>query len=191
MNRSGIIAINLREGDELMSMVLTSGENDLLLATANGMAIRFNEQDVRVMGRSASGVRGINLEEGDHVIGLILADDSCDLLTVTEFGYGKRTAMTEYLVQSDDGSTRVQSRGGKGRRDIRVSERNGRSVAILAVREVDSVLLVTEWAMMVRIAAASISRIGRNTQGVRVTNLKEGDRLIAVAKVVESDNDEG
>ncbi len=191
VNRSGIIAINLREGDELMSMVLTSGENDLLLATANGMAIRFNEQDVRVMGRSASGVRGINLEEGDHVIGLILADDSCDLLTVTEFGYGKRTAMTEYLVQSDDGSTRVQSRGGKGRRDIRVSERNGRSVAILAVREVDSVLLVTEWAMMVRIAAASISRIGRNTQGVRVTNLKEGDRLIAVAKVVESDNDEG
>lgn len=189
VNRSGIIAINLREGDELMSMVLTSGENDLLLATANGMAIRFNEQDVRVMGRSASGVRGINLEEGDHVIGLILADDSCDLLTVTEFGYGKRTAMAEYLVQSEDGSTRVQSRGGKGRRDIRVSERNGRSVAILAVREEDSVLLVTEWAMMVRIAAASISRIGRNTQGVRVTNLKEGDRLIAVAKVVESDND--
>jgi len=189
VNRNGIIAINLREGDELMSMVLTSGENDLLLATANGMAIRFNEQDVRVMGRSASGVRGINLELGDHVIGLIIADDSCDLLTVTEFGYGKRTAMTEYLVQSDDGSTRVQSRGGKGRRDIRVSKRNGRSVAILAVREVDSVLLVTECAMMVRIAAASIGRIGRNTQGVRVTNLKDGDRLIAVAKVVDSDNE--
>ncbi len=189
VNRSGIIAINLREGDELMGMVLTSGEDDLLLATASGMAIRFNEQDVRVMGRTASGVRGINLEDGDHVVGLIIADDSCDLLTVTEFGYGKRTAMTEYLVQSDDGSTRVQSRGGKGRRDIRVSERNGRSVAILAVREEDSVLLVTEWAMMVRISAASISRIGRNTQGVRVTNLKEGDRLIAVAKVVESDSD--
>ncbi len=189
VNRSGIIAINLREGDELMSMVLTSGDDHLLLATANGMAIRFSEQDVRVMGRTASGVRGINLDEGDHVVGLIIADDSCDLLTVTEFGYGKRTAMTEYLVQSDDGSTRVQSRGGKGRRDIRVSERNGRSVAILAVREEDSVLLVTEWAMMVRISAASISRIGRNTQGVRVSNLKEGDRLIAVAKVVESDSD--
>ncbi|MCC6909066.1 MAG: DNA gyrase subunit A [Phycisphaerales bacterium] len=190
VNRSGIIAIGLREGDELMSMVLTSGENDLLLATANGMAIRFSEQDVRVMGRTAAGVRGINLEEGDHVIGLIIADDSCDLLTVTEFGYGKRTAMAEYLVQSDDGTTRVQSRGGKGRRDIRVSQRNGRSVAILAVREEDSVLLVTEWAMVVRIAARSISRIGRNTQGVRVTNLKEGDRLIAVAKVVESDSED-
>jgi len=187
VNRSGIIAINLREGDELMSMVLTSGSHDLMLATAQGMAIRFNEQDVRVMGRSASGVRGISLEEGDHVIGLIIADDSCDLLTMTEYGYGKRTAMSEYLVQADDGSTRVQSRGGKGRRDIRASERNGRAVAILAVREEDGVLLITEGAMVVRIAAASISRIGRNTQGVRLTNLKEGDRLIAVAKVVESD----
>ncbi|MCL4196315.1 MAG: DNA gyrase subunit A [Phycisphaerales bacterium] len=187
VNRSGIIAISLREGDELMSMVLTSGRDDLMLATANGMAIRFNESDVRVMGRTASGVRGISLEEGDHVIGLIIADDSCDLLTATEFGYGKRTAMTEYKVQSEDGSTRVQSRGGKGRRDIRASERNGRAVAILAVREEDSVLLVSEGAMVVRLAAASISRIGRNTQGVRLTNLKEGDRLIAVAKVVESD----
>lgn len=187
VNRSGIIAISLREGDELMSMVLTSGRDDLMLATANGMAIRFNESDVRVMGRTAAGVRGISLEEGDHVIGLIIADDSCDLLTATEFGYGKRTAMTEYKVQSEDGSTRVQSRGGKGRRDIRASERNGRAVAILAVREEDSVLLVSEGAMVVRLAAASISRIGRNTQGVRLTNLKEGDRLIAVAKVVESD----
>ncbi len=187
VNRSGIIAISLREGDELMSMVLTSGRDDLMLATANGMAIRFNESDVRVMGRAAAGVRGISLEEGDHVIGLIIADDSCDLLTATEFGYGKRTAMTEYKVQSEDGSTRVQSRGGKGRRDIRASERNGRAVAILAVREEDSVLLVSEGAMVVRLAAASISRIGRNTQGVRLTNLKEGDRLIAVAKVVESD----
>jgi len=187
VNRSGIIAISLREGDELMSMVLTSGRDDLMLASANGMAIRFNESDVRVMGRTASGVRGISLEEGDHVIGLIIADDSCDLLTATEFGYGKRTAMTEYKVQSEDGSTRVQSRGGKGRRDIRASERNGRAVAILAVREEDSVLLVSEGAMVVRLAAASISRIGRNTQGVRLTNLKEGDRLIAVAKVVESD----
>ncbi len=187
VHRSGIIAINLRDGDELMSMVLTSGKDDLLLATADGMAIRFNEQDVRVMGRSASGVRGISLEEGDHVIGLIIADDSCDLLTVTEFGYGKRTAMSEYLVQADDGSTRVQSRGGKGRRDIRASERNGRAVAILAVREEEGVLLVTEGGMVVRIAAASISRIGRNTQGVRLTNLKEGDRLVAVARVVESD----
>ncbi len=188
VNRSGIIAINLREGDELMSMVLTSGRDDLLLATAGGMAIRFNESDVRVMGRGAAGVRGISLEEGDHVIGLIIADDSCDLLTATEFGYGKRTSMKEYLVQSEDGSTRVQSRGGKGRRDIRTSERNGRAVAILAVHEEDSVLLVTEGAMVVRLAASSIGRIGRNTQGVRLTNLKEGDRLIAVAKVVESDD---
>ena len=188
VHRSGINAIGLREGDHLVDMVLTGGSDDLLIATAEGMAIRFNEQDVRVMGRNAAGVRGINLAEGDQVIGMVRADDESDLLTVTENGYGKRTAMTEYKVQSDDGTSRTQSRGGKGRIDIRTTERNGKAVAILAVKDEDSLFVVTQGGMMVRIRADSVSRIGRNTQGVKVAGLNEGDRLVSVARVVESEN---
>jgi len=154
------------------------------------MAIRFNENQARVMGRTAAGVKGIDLRTDDAVIGLIRADDDADLLTVTENGYGKRTALREYLVQSEDGSTRAQSRGGKGRRDIQVNERNGRAIAIRAVHESDGIMFIGAKGMMVRVAVSSISRIGRNTQGVRVVNLKEGDTLIAAARVVENDDEQ-
>ncbi len=187
VHRSGINAINLREGDRLVDVIQTTGGQDLLLATAEGMAIRFDEQDVRVMGRNAGGVKGITLGEGDEVVGLVLAADDKDLLTVCENGYGKRTAMTEYKVQSDDGSSRTQSRGGKGRIDIRTTERNGRVVSVVAVSEEDGLILITQGGMIVRIRAASVSRIGRATQGVRVASLNEGDRLISVARVVESE----
>jgi DNA gyrase subunit A len=189
VHRAGIIAINLNEGDRLIDVVQTSGENHVLLATATGMAIRFDESDARVMGRAAAGVKGIELRSGDEVVGLIRVEDDGDLLTVTENGYGKRTALDEYLVQHEGGS-RPQNRGGKGRLDIRTTERNGRVVSVLGVRDHDGLMFVSERGMIVRVAANSVSRIGRNTQGVRVVSLREGDRLISAARFVENGDDE-
>ncbi len=191
VHRSGIIAINLNEGDRLIDVVHTSGEDHVLLATATGQAIRFEENDARVMGRNAAGVKGIDLRPGDEVVGLIRVDDNSDLLTATANGYGKRTALSDYLVHSDDGSTRPQSRGGKGRIDIRTTTRNGPVVGICCVRATDSIVFVSQKGMIVRVAAEDISRIGRNTQGVRLVNLKDGDRLIAAAPMVETDDPTG
>ncbi|HRQ74825.1 MAG TPA: DNA gyrase subunit A [Phycisphaerales bacterium] len=192
IHRTGIIAVNLNEGDDLIDVVYTTGEDHVLLETAGGMSIRFDENDARVMGRNAAGVKGIELADDDHVVGLIRVADGADLLTVTENGYGKRTSLSEYLVQMEDGSTRAQSRGGKGRRDIRTTARNGRVVAIKCIEETDSLMFISAGGMIVRVAADSISRIGRNTQGVRLVNLKSDDRLIAAARVMESasDNDD-
>jgi len=187
VHRTGIIAINLNEGDRLIDVILTRGDDHILLATRSGMSIRFSEHDVRVMGRNAAGVKGIDLRGDDLVVGLIRVDTNSDLLTVTENGFGKRTALTEYLIQSDEGS-RPQSRGGKGRIDIQTTERNGLVAGIRCVDETDGIVLISEAGMLVRMAASSISRIGRNTQGVRVINLREGDRLIAAARVIDSDN---
>lgn len=187
VHRAGIIAINLNEGDRLVDVVHTSGEDHVLLATSGGFAIRFDENDARVMGRNAAGVRGIDLRGDDHVVGLVRCHKACDLLTVTENGYGKRTNLSEYLVQSENGAARAQSRGGKGRIDIRTSARNGPVVSVRCVDDADGLMFISEQGMMVRIPASSISRIGRATQGVRVVNLKQGDRLVAVARVVESD----
>jgi len=187
VHRGGIIAINLNEGDRLVDVVQTSGDDHVLLATAKGMAIRFNEDDVRLMGRNAAGVKGIDLKDDDRVVGLIRCVSDSDLLTVTENGYGKRTPLAEYLVHSEDGD-RPQSRGGKGRIDIRTTKRNGRVVSIRCVQDGDSLMFITEGGMMVRIPAASISQIGRNTQGVRLVNVKEGDKVVATARVMEDEN---
>ncbi|MBX3355358.1 MAG: DNA gyrase subunit A [Phycisphaeraceae bacterium] len=188
VNRSGIIAVNLNDGDRLVEVLLTSGRDHVLLATASGMAIRFDENDARVMGRAAAGVKGVELEEGDEVVGAVRCDDASDLLTVTQHGYGKRTPLLEYLVHSEDGSTRAQSRGGKGRIDIKTTERNGRVVAIHSVRPSDDLMFISRGGMIVRVSAGEISQIGRNTQGVRVIKLRDDDALIAAAKVVaESD----
>ncbi len=136
VNKSGIIALNLKEGDRLIGVTWSSGEDHLLLGTTKGMAIRFKEDDARVMGRSAAGVKGISLGKDDSVVGLVrcVEGDEHELLTVTENGYGKRTAIDEYLVHSEDGSVRAQGRGGKGRRDIAVTKRNGNVVCLLAVK---------------------------------------------------------
>ncbi|MEQ8850819.1 MAG: DNA gyrase subunit A [Phycisphaerales bacterium] len=207
VNRSGLIAIDLNDGDELIRVVHTSGSDHLLLATAGGMAIRFKESDARAMGRNAAGVKGIDLADDDHVVGLVRIDmededdpASCiepeyDLLTVTENGYGKRTDLNEYFVQTegDDGTAayRIQSRGGKGRIDIRTTERNGRVVAVRAVRDGQGVVFITRDGLLTRIAADSISSIGRATQGVRVINLRDGDKLIGVAVTpIEQDDEE-
>jgi len=185
VNRGGIIAIGLQEDDRLIDVVLTSGSDQVLLASATGMAIRFDENDARVMGRSAAGVRGMDLREGDELVGLVRCDEGGDLLTVTAHGYGKRTALGEYLVRSEDGTERPQSRAGKGRIDIRTTTRNGRVVAVRCVRDGDGVLLMSEGGMVVRITAASISRIGRATQGVRLVRVREGDRLIGSATIAK------
>jgi DNA gyrase subunit A len=183
VNRGGIRAIRLNEGDTLVDVIKTDGKSHVLLATIKGMSIRFDENDARLMGRTAAGVRGIKLAPSDKVVGAVLAEDNADLMTMTENGYGKRTPMLEYLVQSFDGSTRAQSRGGKGRRDIQTGARNGLVADIRAVRDGDSLMFITADGMLVRIAASDIRTIGRNTKGVRVVNLKDGDRLIAAAKV--------
>jgi len=207
VNRSGIIALDLREGDRLIGVVWTTGHDHLLLGTAGGMAIRFKEEDARAMGRDASGVKGIELTDDDRVVGMVKIamrsserdDDQqepeLDLLTVTENGYGKRTPLIEYLVasESEGGATtyRAQSRGGKGRIDIRTSERNGRVVTVMAAHESEGVVLTTQQGLLVRVPAGQISRIGRATQGVRVVNLKEGDRLIAAATVPAEESESG
>jgi len=183
VNRAGIHAIKLNEGDALVDVIKTDGNCHVLMGTTQGMSIRFDENDARLMGRTAAGVKGINLASGDSVVGAVLAEDDADLMTMTENGYGKRTPMLEYLVHSEDGSTRAQSRGGKGRRDIKTGDRNGLVSDIRAVRDNDSLMFITANGMLVRISANDIRTIGRNTKGVRVVNLKDGDRLIAAAKV--------
>jgi DNA gyrase subunit A len=187
VNRAGIIAVNLRDGDSLIGVTWTSGGDHLLLGTAAGVAIRFHEDDARAMGRAASGVKGIDLAEGDTVVGLIrvLADDQHALLTVTANGYGKRTALAEYLVHAEDGSTRVQGRGVKGRRDIEVTEKNGPVVGLLAIEPEDGLMLISTGGKIVRIKAESVRQTGRGSQGVKVIDLVEGDRLAGVARVTD------
>jgi DNA gyrase subunit A len=183
VNRGGIHAIKLNEGDTLVDVIKTDGQSHILLGTSTGMSIRFVETDARLMGRTAAGVKGINLSAGDKVVGAVLAEDDADLMTMTENGFGKRTPMLDYLVHSEDGSTRAQSRGGKGRRDIQTGDRNGFVADIRSVRDNDSLMFITANGMLVRISASDIRTIGRNTKGVRVVNLKDDDRLIAAAKV--------
>ena len=168
----------------------TTGDDHVLLATANGMAIRFDENDASVMGRAAAGVKGIDLAGSDEVVGLVRAEGDTDLLTVTVNGYGKRTPLQEYLVQAEDGA-RPQSRGGKGRIDIKTAGRNGRVVTVRRVTDDDSLMFISSGGMMIRTSAAEVSRLGRNTQGVRVVKLKSDDRLIDCATTpAEPDEDE-
>jgi len=191
VNRSGIIAINLREDDSLVGVVWTRGNDHILLGTSSGMSIRFHEDDARAMGRNASGVKGISLSKNDKVVGVIRCeeDDMHDLLTVTENGYGKRTQLSEYLVHSEDGSSRPQGRGGKGRRDIATTKRNGNVVGLLPVTESDDLILISTEGMIVRIPAGSIRQTGRAAQGVRVINLNASDTLAAIARVDDADEE--
>jgi DNA gyrase subunit A len=188
VNRSGIIAIVLNDGDKLVGVLQTSGQDHVLLSTAGGKAIRFDENDVRVMGRAAAGVKGMELADGDAIVGLVRCVENADLLTVTRNGYGKRTPLEEYLVQSEDGSTRPQGRGGLGRIDIQTTERNGPVVDVRVVCDTDSLMFISAGGMLVRIPAASISRIGRNTQGVRLVRLRDDDQLIATATIADGES---
>jgi len=178
--QTGIIACELAEGDMLTDAALLTGGEHVLLATTDGMAIRFPEQDVRRMGRNARGVRGIKLRPGDAVVGLCLARPDTALLTLCENGYGKRTRLDEY---------RAQSRGGLGLKDIQTTRRNGRVVDVGVVDDADDIVLITASGMIIRTRVAEISMIGRNTQGVKVMNLKPGDRLLAGAVVAGNESE--
>jgi len=178
---SGIIALSVEEGDQLIDAVFTSGEDELLIGTGSGMAIHFSEADARPMGRTAYGVKGIELEEGDTVVSLQVVRQGGTVLTVTRNGYGKRTPLEEY---------RLQTRGGKGLINIKTSERNGPVVGVNFLRGEQQVMLITEKGMIIRLSTADISTIGRNTQGVRLIQLEEGDHLVSVARLAERDEDD-
>jgi DNA gyrase subunit A len=173
---SGIIALGVEEGDRVIEAVITSGKDDILLATRDGMAIRFSEEDVRPMGRSAYGVKGIELEEDDQVVAMQVVSGLGTLLTVTENGFGKKTEVSEY---------RVQGRGGKGLIDIKTTPRNGRVVGVELLRADEGVMLITGKGMIIRLDTKDISTIGRNTQGVRLIQLEEGDHVVSVARLAE------
>jgi len=182
--QGGIIALTIDEGDSLIAARLTDGKMDILLASRNGKSIRFPETDARPMGRTARGVRGMLLEGDDRLIGMEVVTDatSATLVSVTENGYGKRTDLDEY---------RVQSRGGKGIITIKTSERNGKVVDIKLVDEDSDLMFITDRGKVLRTRVGALSVIGRNTQGVRLMVLEAGERIVAVAKLAEKDDDEG
>lgn len=215
--KTGLIAIKLKEGDELVDVAVTKTGDEILLSTSGGMAIRFDQADARSMGRNTSGVKGIKLSKGQTVVGMVVADPEATLLTACTNGYGKRTpfgpndpltgtrveseeaeeieaaaevALPEEPAEDDESSAaryRTQRRGGKGIRDIKTTERNGPVVNIVAVRDSDELLMITAGGKIQRIAAKDVSVIGRNTQGVRIMSLDEGDTLAAVVRVPPDD----
>jgi len=174
--KTGIKAIKINEDDELIGVAITSGDDEVVLSSASGMSIRFSEQDVRPMGRDAAGVNGISLGSRDQVVSMTVVDESGSLLTVCEHGYGKRTQFSEY---------RSQKRGGKGLIDIRTTKRNGSVVSAKALSGECDAMLMTSGGMLVRISLAGVRPIGRNTQGVRLINVKKNDRVIGM-ELVES-----
>ncbi|MFH1286036.1 MAG: DNA gyrase subunit A [Candidatus Micrarchaeota archaeon] len=176
--RGGIIAITLRENDRLIEVKRTSGKQDVIFASKNGMGIRFHEDGVRSIGRTAQGVRGIRLRKGDAVVAMAVAEFGETILTITENGYGKRTMLEDY---------RVQGRGGMGVINIKTSERNGKVVCVRSVRDDDGIIVINSAGVIIRVPVIGISVIGRNTQGVRIMKLEEKQKVVAVARVAKED----
>ena len=161
----------------------TNGENNILLATMDGFAICFNEADVRVMGRDAAGVKGITLLDGDEVVGAGIAEPGKQLLTVTELGYGKRTEMNEYLRLDESGARRPQQRGGKGLKNYNITAKTGRIAGIAIVSDEDDVMLIENGGVLIRMAASDINVYKRDTQGVILMRIEEGNRVISIERV--------
>jgi DNA gyrase subunit A len=184
--RRGKIALTIREGDEIISAVLTSGKNDIMLFSSNGMSNRFNEANVRAMGRTAAGVRGMKLNPGDTVVGVVVVDESTEsILSVTENGFGKRTAVEDYPVRN---------RGGKGVFTIKTSERNGKAIGALQVVDEDEIMMITDGGKIIRTNMKNVRVIGRNTQGVNLFRLGKGEKVVAMDGVAEpstGDDEEG
>jgi DNA gyrase subunit A len=180
---SGLRAVVINDGDDLLSVQLTDGSRQVFIGTHQGLGIRFSESDVRSMGRVSAGVRGINLRPGDFVeeVATIDPDEGNDILVVTDLGFGKRTPVSEF---------RLQNRGGYGIRLVRLTEKNGTVVGIHHVHEDEQLLMVTEGGMIIRMNVSEIRRIGRATQGVRLIRLDEGDRVVSVAVTVAADEDD-
>ena len=174
---SGIRALTLDEGDELINVMRTDGEQNILMATHNGQAICFAETDVRAMGREAVGVRGIRLKDGDWVVGAEIAQPDAGVLSITEKGYGKRTPASEYIR----GGEEPQHRGGSGMKNYNITDKTGPVAAVKVVQDSDDVLVVSDDGVIIRMEAAGISELGRATQGVRIMRLSEGARVISVA----------
>ena len=181
--KAGIRALTLNEGDELIAVMKTNGENNILLATKDGFAICFNESDVRVMGRDAAGVKGITLLDGDEVVGAGIAEPGKQLLTVTELGYGKRTEMNEYLRLDETGERRPQQRGGKGLKNYNITAKTGRIAGIAIVTGEDDVMLIENGGVLIRMAASDINVYKRDTQGVILMRVEEGNRVISIERV--------
>ena len=178
--KSGIIAITLREGDTLISAKVSGGDDFVFIATTNGKSIKFHEKDVRSMGRAASGVKGINLRKGDRVVSMDIVSDDNDVLTISEFGYGKRTSIKDY---------RLQSRGGSGIINMKVTDKTGKVVKVLTVDDNDEIVIMTIEGKAIRVKVSGISRIGRNTQGVRLLALNGNDIVTGAAKIARNDLD--
>ena len=170
---NGIRALTLDEGDELISVIQTTGEENILIATYKGMAASFNETDARAMGRTAVGVRGIRLREGDFVVGACSLAHGEAVLTITEKGYGKRTLVEEY---------RVCGRGGVGIKNYNVTDKTGCIAAVIMVDATDDLLVITDDATIIRMSVDKISMLGRATQGVRIMRLTEGSKVISIEK---------
>ena len=181
--KAGIRALTLNDGDELISVMKTNGENNILLATRDGMAICFNETDVRIMGRDAAGVKGITLSDGDEVVGAGIAEPGKQLLTVTELGYGKRTELTEYMRLDETGERRPQQRGGKGLKNYNITAKTGRIAGIAIVFDEDDVMLIENGGVLIRMAASDINVYKRDTQGVILMRVEEGNRVISIERV--------
>ena len=188
--KAGIRALTLTEGDELIAVMKTDGDQDIMLATANGMAICFNENDVRVMGRDAAGVRGIALDAGDYVIGAGIAEKGKQLLTVTEFGYGKRTQIEEYMRLGEDGQRRPQQRGGKGLKNYNITAKTGRIAGVAIVDDSDDVMMIESGGVLIRMAAADINVYKRDTQGVILMRIEQGSRVISVERLAPETDEE-
>ena len=181
VRKGGINAINLAKGDNLIAVRLTDGNNDIVLGTRNGFAIRFNEKDVREMGRTATGVRGVNLAKGDKVVGLVVLKRQASIMVVTEKGYGKRSNMNDY---------RVTRRGGKGVITVKTSDKVGKMISLMEVVDGDELVIITSRGMVIRQSISNIRVMGRNTQGVRVIKLKDGDKIADISKVIPEDEAE-
>jgi DNA gyrase subunit A len=179
--RKGKIALKINEGDEIISAVITNGDNHILLVSRKGMSIRFHEKDVRTMGRLAAGVKGITLTGDDRVVGVVVLEEEASILTVTENGYGKRSPESEY---------RLQRRGGKGVIAIKASKRNGQIVGAMQVVDEDDVMLIADSGKIIRMNMRSVRVIGRNTQGVRLINLQPGEKVVGMDQIAADDEED-
>lgn len=181
IRKGGLAAVVLKENDELIDVRLSEGDQDVILVTKSGMSIRFNEKDVRSVGRVSQGVMGIRLDDGDSVVGMGTSMSDCCLLVVTENGFGKRTELEEY---------KVQSRGGKGILTYRVTEKTGRIAGIRLVDETDDIILISSDGTIIRIHVSDISILGRATQGVTLMRMSEGNAVVSIARILKEDEDE-
>ena len=187
--KGGIRALTLDEDDHLINVLRTNGSDNIILATAQGMAICFNESDVRCMGRDAAGVRGISLNEGDFVVGAEKVEDGKTLLTVTENGYGKRTELAEYLRTGPDGEKVPQSRGGKGLKNYNITSKTGNIAGCRVVGDEDDVMLIENGGVIIRIPASSINVYKRDTQGVIVMRIDEGNKVVSIERVEQEEEE--